>query len=379
MAVLFNKKFNNYYIDTKIKRNDGTYYHFKYQDNKNINFQNIEYVKCIEKEVIESKRKELNNDLFYLSKLIDSYIDYVKVDIRISTLRTYKSKIKNYIIPFFIKNNKDVGVIKSFTSLNILEFRNSLGNKNICNTSKNKIIHILKEIIIYSKYLKLISSDLKDDLLFILKPFKNDDLMNEPRNKYTSLEELKRMISLINNEDHKALILSLYFSCSRIGEFLGIKVKDILIFDNHLEISIKRQKGEDDKTLLETLKTKASYKKIYYYNPIKDLLLEYIKRNNLKDEDLLFDYTRNNVRRILDYYLDKSNLKHNTLHGFMRKSINTEMYLKTKDIKLCTILLGQVSENVNLTHYVDSLEYESEIKDNLSIIYDSLNESLSNN
>ena len=124
----------------------------------------------------------------------------------------------------------------------------------------------MKELIKYSKYLRLINSDTKDDLLFILKGFKEEGILKESRNTYTSIEELNIMLSNCNDFNHKVLLLSLYFSCSRIGEFLGIKVKDIEIFENHLEISLKRQKGEDDKTLLDTLKTKASYKKIYYYN-----------------------------------------------------------------------------------------------------------------
>ena len=373
MAVLFNKKFNNFYIDTKIKRSDGSYYHFKYQDNKNINFKNKEYVKCIEKEIIENKKKELINESYEFSNLINSYFEYVKVDIRSSTLRTYKSKCKNYIENYFIKVRKLKYTNQIFNYKEMIEFRNYIGKINLINISKNKIVHILKEIIKYSKYLKIIDSDLKDDLLFILKGFKDEGNLKESRNTYTSLKELNDLLKVINNKNDKVLLLSLYFSCSRIGEFLGIKIKDIESFDDHLEISIKRQKGEDDKTLVDTLKTKASYKKIYYYNPIKDMLIEYIKENNLKDEDLLFNLTRNNVRRTLDKYLKIANIKHNTLHGFMRKSINTEMYMKTKDVKLCMGLLGQVSENVNLIHYVDSIEYESEIKSNLSLIYDSLN------
>ncbi len=373
MAVLFNKKYNNYYIDTKIKRKDGTYYHFKYQDNKNPNFKVLDYVKCIEKELIDNKKRELNNELFELERLINSYFEYIKVDIRVSTLRTYKSKTKNYILDYFINVRKLKYVNQILNSSEMIEFRNYVGRQELINISKNKIIHIMKELIKYSKYLKIISSDLKDDLLFILKGFKEEGILKESRNTYTSIEELNVMLSNCSDFNHKVLLLSLYFSCSRIGEFLGIKIKDIHIFDDYLEISLKRQKGEDDKTLLDTLKTKASYKKIYYYNPIKDMLIKYINDNNLKDEDLLFDMTRNTVRRILDKYLDKAHIKHNTLHGFMRKSINTEMYMKTKDVKLCMSLLGQVSENVNLIHYVDSLGYENEIKDNLSTIYNSLN------
>ena len=373
MAVLLNKKNNYYYVDTKIKRKDGTYYHFKYQDNKNPNFKVLDYVRCIEKELISNKKRELNNELFEIKRLVDSYFEYIKVDIRISTLRTYESKTKNYILNYFINIRKLRYVNEILNSNEMIEFRNYIGSLELINISKNKIIHVMKELIKYSKYLRLINSDTKDDLLFILKGFKEEGILKESRNTYTSIEELNIMLSNCNDFNHKVLLLSLYFSCSRIGEFLGIKVKDIEIFENHLEISLKRQKGEDDKTLLDTLKTKASYKKIYYYNPIKDMLLKYIKDNNLKSEDLLFDFTRNTVRRILDKYLSISHIKHNTLHGFMRKSINTEMYMKTKDVKLCMSLLGQVSENVNLIHYVDSMEYENEIKDNLTSIYEALN------
>ena len=59
MAVLWNKKYKCWYIDIRIKLDNGTRIHTSYMDVKNPNFKSKTYVKRLEPTIIEKKKSEL--------------------------------------------------------------------------------------------------------------------------------------------------------------------------------------------------------------------------------------------------------------------------------------------------------------------------------
>lgn len=469
MAVVLDKKTNHYFIDRKIKKYDGTYYHFTHRDNKNDKYKDKEYVKSIEKEMIKRAKKHLENirinelgDNAYKGKLsnniannkeeivnneyikfiiydefdkkdnsikeyvlkemnlfnnkfnyYDNSINYHRIDneyeLRNNIIMDNISPFKRYFTPFLYfgtkkKQNKtrvrDIeDLVKRFfysfeseCSLNtyssykvkaefIIKFFNNdlhelfdiyriedYRNHLRFNGLKNPVyIIVLRNLINYARRIKLIDSDEKDDLLIMLTSIKNKrgnesslkTFNNDNKNKYTSIKDALRFIENVKSKRMKYLYRLLYFSGLRIGEFLGIKIKDIEFKNNYklAIITIKRQKLTHFNIISERLKTSASYKRIAYVNENALILKEYIDNYRLKDEDFLVPYSYYKFTYIFNKEKKRNKVKiDNTLQGFGRKSINTELYKLGADNKVRMALLGQITESVNERHYIDTNE-----------------------
>lgn len=354
MAIKFDSKSKTYYVDTKIKREDGTYYHFTHKETKNPDFKSKRYVQGLERGIIEKKKREMYSgafDIQTLEDLFDRYYRSVEEEFAYTSLKRIDS-LFNYNIKDFFDNR-----LSFFFSVKKLEeFRNHVSKLTIQTVSKNKALLLARKLIIYARKIKLIDSDTKDDCLFNLESLKNKVSSSETRNGYTSIEELGKILNEIESENDRDILRLLYFSGLRIGEFLGIKISDIEFSGDVAIVSIKRQML-DGMIITETLKTKASYKKIAYVGENLTCLWNYIQRNDLKENDFLTtDYNRKKLYSRLNEACDKAGVKRNTLHGFGRKSINTELYKLGADSKVRTMLLGQSSVAVNEKSYIDNEE-----------------------
>lgn len=382
MSVILNKKTNHYYIDKRIKLdNNGNYYHLFISDNDNLSFEDKTYVSNLEETLTKVLVKRINDldkllsssllslnssnknnknikgldiSLFTLEKLYSFYISSRKDELSTSYIYNLDRLFYHHIYNYF---NNDINRLYSIEELTL--FRNYLGSLNVSTHLKNQILSILIKLIEYSRKLRLINSEDKDDLLLILVKFKSKvEIKKVSRNKYTSKEELMKLIKVIDNFNDKVMFALLYFSSLRIGEFLGIKVKDIS-FDNKKNIAlinISRQKLQINGRLTSRLKTSSSYKTIIYTNNNVKLLKEYLEVNNLIDnqEAILFNYTNSGIRKKLKRYCLKASIPYNTIHGFSRKSINTELYNAGASSKSRKTLLGQASDFINENNYIDN-------------------------
>ena len=382
MSVILNKKTNHYYIDKRIKLdNNGNYYHLFISDNDNLSFEDKTYVSNLEETLtkvlvkrindldkllsssllsLNSSNKNIKNikgldiSLFTLEKLYSFYISSRKDELSTSYIYNLDRLFYHHIYNYF---NNDINRLYSIEELTL--FRNYLGSLNVSTHLKNQVLSILIKLIEYSRKLRLINSEDKDDLLLILVKFKSKvEIKKVSRNKYTSKEELMKLIKVIDNFNDKVMFTLLYFSSLRIGEFLGIKVKDIS-FDNKKNIAlinISRQKLQINGRLTSRLKTSSSYKTIIYTNNNVKLLKEYLKVNDLIDnqEAILFNYTNSGIRKKLKRYCLKASIPYNTIHGFSRKSINTELYNAGASSKSRKTLLGQASDFINENNYIDN-------------------------
>ncbi len=285
-----------------------------------------------------------------INELKKRYISFKELEYSSTYIYATKRKIDKIIIPFFNDS------LKKMFSLSYLEkFRNVLSKKDYCVKHKNAILFTLKDLISYSRKIKLITSDERDDMLEFLFPFKEKEkeIIKEEKNKYTPMGDLYKLLNNIDDFNDKALFRLLYFSGLRIGEFLGIQIKDIHFKNNLAYISIYKQKLSINGKISTRLKNLSSYKIIIYADENVTYLKEYIFRNNLRKEDFLFDTYRVKIQRKLNNYLSKAKLEHNSIHGFGRKSINTELYKLGADTKIRTTLLGQSSLKVNEQNYID--------------------------
>ena len=161
----------------------------------------------------------------------------------------------------------------------------------------------------------------------------------------------------------------LYYSSLRIGEFLGIKIKDIrkiteINNDFYYEIRIERQKYQSGE-VVPFLKNSIKFKYIYFYNQAAQVLEHYLASTSKDVNDFLFNISRKTVSRRLNKAMCEAGVQHNTLHGFGRKSINTELYKAGADTKTRAALLGQSSLDINEIYYIDHDEAINKVKNYL--------------
>lgn len=358
MAVIFDNKNKVYYVDAKIKKQDGSIYHFTYKRKNDEKFKSKKYVKSIEQNLIKKKKEEILNDnkhsVLTLDDLFDRYTRAIENETARGTLKGYEWQYNKYIVRNFHNSLKEI------TDPNRLDaWRTELSNLPMAHTkTKNSIINIARKLIDYARKIKLIDSDTKDDCLYILEPFKQSPNENpKSKNQYTSIEEFNKIIDKCDSVLYRDVLTLLYFSGLRIGEFLGIKVSDIEFREKEqlAIVDIQRQRLMNG-AVTTRLKTSASYKKIGYAGGIYKTLVEYIRRNELKETDYLIPMSREAIRSYLNRACKKAGVKNNTLHGFGRKSINTELYKAGADSKVRTTLLGQDSVSINEKNYIDKQE-----------------------
>lgn len=356
--IKYDEKAKCYYIDAKIKKRDGTYHHFTHKENDNPLFKKKKYVQSIEYEIMENKKREVEYKTAGLKgeTLKDLYYKFIETkenELASNTLKVYNGIFdKDFPLAFNIKNS----VLTELTPAKCSIYRKKIAQQDICSKRKNVKLYTLEEIITFARKLKLIDSETKDDCLFSIERFKGDIKKQEETNKYTPLKDLEKILNSTKCENDKDMLKLLYFSGLRIGEFLGIKVKNIHFLEDVVKIDIEGQRL-DDGSYTTRLKNNTSYKTIYYTGENFYTVKNYILRNKLEQEDYFMNYSRTNLRRILNSACKLANLEKNTLHGFGRKSINTELYFKTGgDVKVCQTALGQSSSSLNLEHYVSKEE-----------------------
>ena len=356
MAVLWNKKYKCWYIDIRIKLDNGTRIHTSYMDVKNPNFKSKTYVKRLEPTIIEKKKAELfltSSKDIKLKELAKLFIEDYKLEHAESSTKQVNELLKNHILPVL---NEDTTCENCFTINNMMRLRKSvIENKNIGNSHKSKVIRYTRMLTNFAKKMKAINSDTKDDCLSILELPRNKIVLKEPQNKYTPLELFLNAVEQNNDIkkfDKNSLIIFYFLGC--IGEYLGITRNNFEYNkDSTSFIYINKQLDYKGK-LINTLKTETSYKKIPLNDLCVSLLLENIKLKKIKNKERIFNYSRTSFRRIVNKVLKDANLPHNTLHGLGRKSINTELYLAGADDKVRQTLLGQKDKIVNIENYIDN-------------------------
>lgn len=296
------------------------------------------------------QKNEIDENIQMLSSFKTRYINYKRIDYSETYLYTIANKIDRYVIPAFNNLTKNL-----FSLEHVEKFRRIVQIKDYEIKYKNSVLFILRDMINYARKLNLINSEERENLIEFVKPFKEVRInkTKKIRNKYTPYKDFLRLMDKIDDLNDKAMFRLLYFSGLRIGEFLGIQVKDIRYKNKITYVHIYKQRLSMNGAISNRLKNLSSYKIIIYTNENSAILKDYIRRNNLKSDDFLFDTYRVKIQRKLDHYLKKAKLSHNSLHGFGRKSINTELYKIGADSKVRTTLLGQSSTQVNEQNYID--------------------------
>lgn len=367
-GIQFNPKTKMYYVDTSAKLEDGSYCHIckKPKDDgwKNLKYAKMHYYEVVNSEIgrknkiISAKNKTAaikTPKINTVSQLLEDYFEYNTNRYQPASIKKYTNIVKSHVIPIC---NDD---IKNFIKKDfIITYRKNVLAKNVTNKTKRSHFYILKELVAYLRILGIISIETREDFLEILKPDLKPDSEKERRNRYTSPEDAEKIINCTSEPFFKNLFTIYYSSSLRIGEFLGIKIKDIeesFDVDGELLFTIKITRQRlDNGTISNHLKNGISHREIYCFGKKAKVLKEYIRTSRLEQEDFLFDTSRTTVTRRFKKAQALAGVRKNTLHGFGRVSANMKLYLADVDPKTRSVYLGQKSTDVNERYYIENEE-----------------------
>ena len=292
---------------------------------------------------IKKKIKTEITENYLFEDLLDEYYDYLLYSkkVKISTVRTKKSKMNSRILPFFRKmkivNIKTNDIQKYHQYLNKIKKENG---DYLDSETKHNLHKILSAYfnwlidyrnIIYTNPCKTVSN------------FK----IEKKELKYYKLDEINKLFDTINNDENvkeehtklftKAIIKGLFFSGFRLGEFLGLKFKDIKydILNNdsikvdEIEIQINQtvSYGKGGWTITDG-KTKESLRNTYLgknaFQPIFDYIKYWQKAGIIfEEDDFIFTspisgkiISPTQIRKQINYYMDKAGLERLKLKDF---------------------------------------------------------------
>ena len=273
-----------------------------------------------------------------MEKLIKKFIEYLEYEKGYSkkTIISYE----NYLELFnkYLKENK-IENIKKIDYNVIRKYLSYLHDNKYEASSVSRKISALRSFFKYNIKLNIISNN---PMTLISNPKKEKKLP-----KYLNYEEIERLLNSIEIDTKEGiqerLIIELLYSTGiRVSELVNIKIKDIKIKENQIDILGKGSKerivlfGEKAKELIKIYLN--AYKEFYQGNIANDYLLI-----NKKGKQL----STNKVELIVKDALKKSALKLNISPHTLRHTFATHMLDSGADLKSVQELLGH--ENLKTT------------------------------
>ena len=273
-----------------------------------------------------------------MDKLINQFIEYLEYEKGYSkkTIISYEKDLE--LFNKYLKENK----IKNITSIDyntIRKYLSHLHEKKYESSSISRKISTLRSFFKYNLKEKNINNN---PMTLISNPKKEKKLP-----KYLNYEEMEKLLNSIDTSELEGirdrLIIELLYSTGiRVSELVNIKIKDIKIKENQINIL---GKGNKERIVLFGEKAKEMIK--IYLNAYK----EYFKGNILNDYLLINkkgkQLTTNKIELIVKDVLKKSSLKLNISPHTLRHTFATHMLDSGADLKSVQELLGH--ENLKTT------------------------------
>ncbi|MBL4861598.1 MAG: tyrosine-type recombinase/integrase, partial [Crocinitomicaceae bacterium] len=193
---------------------------------------------------------------------IQEFEDYM-IQIRYSdnTVRSYTESLKTFLR---FTDNKQTHEI---TQIDLENFnRHYILANNYSDSYQNQVINALKLYFTKKRSIHLNVKELERPISSYRLPV------------VLSLEEVERLLNVINNIKHRSMLTVIYSCGLRSGELLNLKIADI--DSNRMVIHIKKAKGKKDRIVplplntLELLRVyfKAYRPKVYLFNGGNSLL-----------------------------------------------------------------------------------------------------------
>ncbi|MBC7488478.1 MAG: site-specific integrase [Cytophagaceae bacterium] len=232
-----------------------------------------------------------------------------------STMKTYMNCFKEFINHYSTVELLDISEdqIKQYM-LYLVE------DKKVSSSYQNQMINAIKFY-----YEQVLGKERK--FYYIDRPFKEQKLPS-----VLNVEEVKRIISQIENLKHKCMILMLYSAGLRISELIHLKIADI--DSKRMLIHVKSAKGQKDRMTL------LSEKVLVY---LRDYFLMYKPREYLFEGQMGGAYAARSVQEIFQKACVKASIKKKASLHTLRHSFATHLLENGTDLRYIQVLLGHSS------------------------------------
>ena len=273
-----------------------------------------------------------------MEKLIEKFIEYLEYEKGYSkkTIISYENDLE--LFNNYLKENK-ITNIKSIDYNTIRKYLGYLHDNKYEASSVSRKISALRSFFKYNIKEKNITNN---PMTLISNPKKEKKLP-----KYLNYEEIEKLLNSIEMDKKEGiqerLIIELLYSTGiRVSELVNIKIKDIKIKENQINIL---GKGNKERIVLFGEKAKEIIK--LYLNAYKEDF-----QGNISNQYLLINkkgkqLTTNKVELIVKDVLRKSALKLNISPHTLRHTFATHMLDSGADLKSVQELLGH--ENLKTT------------------------------
>ena len=273
-----------------------------------------------------------------MEKLIEKFIEYLEYEKGYSkkTIISYENDLN--LFNEYLKENK-ITNIKNIDYNTIRKYLGYLHDNKYEASSVSRKISALRSFFKYNIKEKTITNN---PMTLISNPKKEKKLP-----KYLNYEEIEKLLNCIEMDKKEGiqerLIIELLYSTGiRVSELINIKIKDIKIKENQINIL---GKGNKERIVLFGEKAKEIIK--LYLNAYKEEF-----QGNISNQYLLINkkgkqLTTNKVELIVKDVLRKSALKLNISPHTLRHTFATHMLDSGADLKSVQELLGH--ENLKTT------------------------------
>ena len=273
-----------------------------------------------------------------MDKSIQKFIEYLEYEKGYSkkTIISYEKDLE--LFDAYLKENKITNI--SSIDYNIIrKYLSYLHDKQYEATSISRKISTLRTFFKYNLKEKNIKSN---PMTLISNPKKEKKLP-----KYLNYEEMEKLLNAIDTSElegirDKLIIELLYSTGIRVSELVNIKIQDIKIKENQINIL---GKGNKERIVLFGEKAKESIK--IYLNAYKEYFEGNILNNYLLINKKGKQLSTNKIELIVKDVLRKSALKLNISPHTLRHTFATHMLDSGADLKSVQELLGH--ENLKTT------------------------------
>lgn len=242
-----------------------------------------------------------------LTDLMQEFITFKSNEgtVNANTIRQYKSKL-NGIKNYFNKNNLEYIRLKEFTKEHLKDFYSYLLNElNFTKTYRDDYNRFFVAVYNYLINFK----DL--DITNITKSFKN---ISKGKTKLHSAIEAKHLDTVVHEIQecnyHLGLLFKfIFFTLHRIETLTQVQFKYINLEDGTMYLPSDIMKNNEEVT-------------ISIAQPIKDIIINYLKENEVNANDYLFGRDSNNVISLFGQHMSKANTFSSQFSSFKSKKLN---------------------------------------------------------
>lgn len=232
--------------------------------------------------------------------LVEEYKKDAQLRLKEQTIYGKSRVITKHILPFF----GDMP-LNQITPRTVNEWKNHILAQKFKPTYIRVIRAQLSSIFNYAK----INYNLSSNPCSMLK-WRNSPTTIDVN--YWTLDEFRQFAVHLRKPHHIMSFYLLFWTGMRIGELLALTKEDFDFSCNaiHINKTRTRLKGKD---IITTPKTKHSNRIVIMPQFLADMVKDYIRMSKYTS-DLLFDYTRNALQKVLHYYAPRAGIKDIRIH-----------------------------------------------------------------